>query len=96
MVPNALPVWIEDDDGTITRGVAESVSRGGARVRLAAPPSFGQGKGVALRLALDPESPTVAATAKVSWVRAESGEAECGLVWTSLQPTLDEWLASRN
>jgi hypothetical protein len=51
---------------------------------------------VALRLALDPESPTVAATAKVSWVRAESGEAECGLVWTSLQPTLDEWLASRN
>jgi hypothetical protein len=95
MVTTAVPVWIEDGDGTIVRGVAESVTRGGALVRLAAPPAFIEGSGVALRLSLDPESPTVSATARVSWVKA-NGQSQCGLEWTSLEAGLEDWLASKS
>jgi hypothetical protein len=96
MVASAMPVWIEAGDGTIVRGTAESVTTGGAHIRLAGRPGFGQGAGVALRICLDPESPTVAATARVSWVRSESGEPECGVEWTGPHEPLDAWLASRN
>ena len=51
---------------------------------------------MALRICFDPESPTVAATARVSWVRSESGTPECGVEWTGPHQPLDEWLASRN
>ena len=95
MVTSAVPVWIEDGDGTIVRGIAESVSRGGALVRLSAAPPFAEGSGVALRLSLDPDSPTVSATARVSWVEA-NGQTQCGLEWTSLESSLEEWLVSRN
>lgn len=95
-VDRPMAVWIEDDDGTIVRGVTESVTADGARVRLSTEPSFDRGAGVALRICLDPESPTVAATARVSWVRSGGGQAECGLEWSGLHGTLEEWLASRN
>jgi len=95
MVTSAMPVWIEDGDGTIVRGIAESVTRAGALVRLAAAPHFGEGAGVALRLSLDPESPTVSATARVRWIR-RSGQAQCGLEWTALEALLEDWLDSRN
>ena len=78
------------------RGVAESVTRGGAHIRLSAMPAFGQGTGVALRICFDPDCPTVATSARVSWVRSEAGEAECAVEWTDARATLDEWLASRN
>jgi hypothetical protein len=91
-----VAVWIEDGEGTIVRGVAESVTRGGAHIRLSATPGFGQGTGVALRICFDPDCPTVATSARVSWVRNEGGQAECGLEWTGARATLDEWLASRN
>jgi hypothetical protein len=94
-VDRPVAVWIEDGDGTIVRGVAESVTTGGAHVRLATPPAFGRGAGVALRICFDPERPTVATTARVSWVQSASGQAECGLEWTE-RGTLEEWLASRN
>jgi hypothetical protein len=90
------PVWIEDGDGTIVRGTAEFLTAGGLQVRLAGLPRFRTGAGVALRISLDPESPTVAATARVRWVRSDGGEAECALEWTSLGSSLEEWLASRN
>ena len=95
-VDRPLAVWIEDVDGTIVRGVAESVTRGGAHIRLSAKPGFGQGTGVALRICFDPDRPTVATSARVSWVRNEDGEAECGVEWTGARATLDEWLAPRN
>ena len=95
MVVSTLPVWIEDGDGTIVRGVAESVTRGGLLVRLTAVPAFGEGAGVALRLSLDPESPTVSATARVSWVKS-NGQTQCGLEWTALESSLEDWLAARN
>jgi len=91
-----VAVWIEDGEGTIVRGVAESVTRGGAHIRLSATPGFGQGTGVALRICFDPDCPTVATSARVSWVRNEGGQAECGVEWTGARATLDEWLASRN
>ena len=91
-----LAVWIEDGEGTIVRGVTESVTRGGARIRLSAKPGFGKGTGVALRICFDPDCPTVATSARVSWIRSEGGEAECGVEWTGARATLDEWLASRN
>jgi len=95
LVDRPVAVWIEDGDGAIVRGVAESVTTGGAHVRLARQPGFGSGAGVALRICFDPEQPTVATTARVSWVRTESGQAECGLEWTE-RGRLDEWLASVN
>ena len=91
-----VAVWVEDHDGTIVRGLAETVTAGGARIRLSSMPGFGQGAGVALRICFDPESPTVAATARVSWVRSESGTPECGVEWTGPHQPLDEWLASLN
>jgi hypothetical protein len=96
MVTSAMPVWIEDGDGTIVRGVAESVTSGGARIRLTTPPGFGQGAGVALRISVDPDRPTVAASARVSWVHGEGGQPECGVEWTGPHEPLDEWLASLN
>lgn len=95
MVAN-VAVWVEDHDGTIVRGLAETVTAGGARIRLSSMPGFGQGAGVALRICFDPESPTVAATARVSWVRSESEGPECGVEWTGPHEPLDAWLASRN
>jgi hypothetical protein len=93
---NPVAVWIEDADGTIVRGVAESLTTGGAHIRLGATPGFGQGTGVALRICFDPECPTVATSARVSWVRSEGGQAECGVEWMGARATLDEWLAPRN
>jgi hypothetical protein len=94
-VDHPVAVWIDDGEG-IVRGVADSVTAGGARVRLAAPPAFREGAGVALRICLAPGRPSVATTARVSWVRRTSGQAECGLEWTEVQGSLGEWLASRN
>jgi hypothetical protein len=95
-VDRPLAVWIEDGEGTIVRGLAESVTRGGAHIRLNAKPGFGQGSGVCLRICFDPECPTVATSARVSWVRGEGDQAECGVEWTGARATLDEWLAPRN
>ena len=95
-IDRPVAVWIEDDEGTIVRGVAESVTRGGAHIRLSATPGFGQGTGVALRICFDPDCPTVATSARVSWVRSDGDEAECDVEWTGARATLDEWLAPRN
>ena len=94
-IDRPVAVWIEDGDGAIVRGVADSVTAGGAHVRLAGAPGFGKGAGVFLRICFDPEQPTVATTARVSWVRTGSGQPECGLEWIE-RGTLHEWLAPRN
>jgi hypothetical protein len=94
-VDRPVAVWIEDGDGAIVRGVAESMTPGGAHVRLAGQPAFGRGAGVALRICFDPERPIVATAARVSWVRSETGGAECGLEWIE-RGSLQDWLASRN
>jgi hypothetical protein len=78
-----VAVWLEDRDGTIVRGVAESVTAGGARVRLPGELDLDEGEGVALRICFEPDSPTVAATARVSWIRSGGGQTECALEWTA-------------
>jgi len=77
-----VPVWIEDREGTIVRGVAESVTAGGAHVRLPGQLDLDEGEGVALRICFEPGSPTVAATARVRGIRNGSGQTECDLEWT--------------
>jgi hypothetical protein len=76
-------VWIEDGEGAIARGVAESVTAAGARVRLAERPGFVQGAEVALRLCFERGAPTVAATARVASLQGEGAAVECGLEWTA-------------
>jgi len=88
------PVWIEDREGTIVRGVALSFSKEGLHAQLAALPGFAEGAAVALRLCLEPGAETVAATARVSWVRGENGHVDCGLAWIQAEGPLGEWLAS--
>jgi hypothetical protein len=90
-----VAVWIEDRDGTIVRGVAESLTARGVTVQLSAPPTFGQGADVALRMCLEPGSPTVATTARVSWVRGEGARTECGLAWTEADK-IASWLRSKS
>jgi PilZ domain len=90
-----VAVWIEDRDGTIVRGVAESVTAKGVTVQLTAPPAFGQGAEVALRISFDAGKPTVATTARVSWVRGEGARTECGLAWTDAD-AIASWLRSKS
>lgn len=91
-----VAVWIEDRDGTIVRGVAESVTPSGVDVRLNGPAVFGQGAAVAVRMCFEPGSPTVATTARVSWVRSLGGRTECGLEWTEAEDALAGWLDTRS
>ena len=91
-----ISVWIEDREGSIVRGVADSVTPGGAHVRLTHPPAFARGAGVDLRIRFEPSSPAVAASARVSWVRSEDGHAECGLEWIGPHAGIDSWLAAQN
>jgi len=93
MTAQAVPIWIEDEDGAIVRGTTESVSAGGARVLLMSAPRFAEGAGVALRIRFDPERPSVAATARVSWIRSDDSPAECELEWTQLEAALEQWLS---
>jgi hypothetical protein len=95
-VERPVAVWIEDHDGRIVRGVAESVTTSGAQVRLSAPAAFRQGAEVALRISFDPGAPTVATTARVSWVRSEGGTPECALAWTGPADEVARWLESKS
>jgi hypothetical protein len=79
---HAPMVWIENGDGSISRGQAEDVSASGARVRLAGKPGFDRDAEVSLRICFAPGEPTVAATARVSSVQAGGDAIECELVWT--------------
>ena len=88
-------VWIEDGAGAIARGVAESVTATGARILLAERPGFVQGAEVALRLCFERGAPTVAATARVSFLHAEGAAVECGVEWTApaqQRKAMEAWL----
>lgn len=78
---SAMAVWIEQENGTIVRGVAQAVSSRGARVRLLVPHEFRPDEDVMLRICFTPERPTVGASAQVRWVRRQGEAAECGLDW---------------
>ncbi len=79
-------VWIEDGEGSIARGVAQSVTSSGACVRLTGTPALETGQEVALRICFERGAPTVALRALVRFVRNTQGTFECGLEWTAPAP----------
>jgi hypothetical protein len=79
-------VWIEDRTGAIARGLAETVTAGGARVRLAGKPDLAAGDEVALRICFERDAPTVATTARIRSVRTWENAVECELEWTAPAP----------
>ncbi len=90
-------VWIENRDGSIARGTAESVTSSGACVRLDGTPAFEAGADVALRICFERGAPTLALRGRVRFVRKAEGTVECGLEWTAPAPeraALEAWLAS--
>jgi len=90
-------VWIENREGAIARGVAESVTSSGVCVRLADAPAFEVGHDVSLRICFERGTPTVALGARVRFVRNTTGTPECGLEWTALAPqraALDAWIST--
>lgn len=92
----AAIVWIEDRASRISRGEAAAVTSEGLRVTLSEPPAFARGDEVAVRLALERGSPTVAVTARVERVEAGgAGVVECSLAWNapeSERKKLEAWL----
>jgi PilZ domain len=78
---SAMAVWIEQSDGTIVRGLAQTVSARGACVRLAEPHEFRPDEDVTLRICFSSERPTIAASAHVRWARRLGDAVECGLDW---------------
>ena len=82
----SVRVWIEDGRGSIARGLIEVISEDRAFVRLTEGASLGSGDEVAVRLSFDRSSPTLAATARVLWLRADGETWEAELEWTHTGP----------
>jgi hypothetical protein len=79
-------VWIEDREGAIARGLADTVTASGAHVRFTGKPDLEVGDEVALRICLERDAPTVATTARIRSVRTVEGAVECELEWTASAP----------
>jgi hypothetical protein len=82
----SVRVWIEDGRGAIARGVVDVISEDRAFVRLTDPAELGSGDGVAVRLSFDRDSPSLAATARVLWLRPDGETWEGELEWTHVGP----------
>jgi hypothetical protein len=74
-------VWIESEDGSIARGVVETLSEEGALIDLTDLASLDAGAEVAVRLSVDPATPTLGLRARVLWVLAKGATSECELEW---------------
>jgi hypothetical protein len=74
-------VWIESEDGSIARGVVQVLSEVGALVELTDVASVDAGAEVAVRLSVDPDTPTLGLPARVLWVLAKGEASECELEW---------------
>ena len=82
----AVRVWIEDGRGAIARGLVDVISEDRAFVRLTESAALGAGDAVAVRLGFDRSSPTLAATARVLWLRPDGDAWEGELEWTHVGP----------
>ncbi len=74
--------WVESPDGSIARGLAETVSVDGAVIRLTGAGSIDPESEVAVRLSFDPAAPTVGVGARVLRILRKGEMVECELVWT--------------
>ena len=81
-----LRVWIEHEDGSIARGSIEVLSKDGALVRLTGASFGAPGEELAVRIAFSRKAPTLAARARVLWVRSSGETTECELAWTHSGP----------
>ena len=82
----SVRVWIEDGRGAIARGLVEVISEDRAFVRLTEDATLDRGDAVAVRLSFDRNSPTLAATARVLWLRPDGETWEAELEWTHTGP----------
>jgi hypothetical protein len=97
--PQGPMAWLETGRGPIARGVVELLSTQGAHIRLMGESSIEPGDEVELRLSLDRDSPTVAATGQVVFTQEVDGAIECELEWTHTGPErelLEALIAARN
>lgn len=87
-------VWIENGEGSISRGLVEVLSENGAVVRLVGAGSVASGDETTVRIALDRASPAMSGTARVRWVRPEGESSKCELEWTHSGPEREQlaWL----
>jgi hypothetical protein len=93
-MPEQAMAWIEDGMGRIARGHVDSASAQGACVRLPERPAFGEGDDVAVRVCFRIGSPTVAARARVSGIRATGDGFLCELRWTAtMDDEFESWSA---
>ncbi len=74
--------WVESPDGSIARGLAETLSEDGAVIRLTGAGPIDPESEVAVRLSFDPAAPTVGVGARVLRILRKGESVECELAWT--------------
>ena len=80
--PQGPMAWLEDGRGSIARGAVTLLSQEGAHIRLLDVSPIEPGDEVDVRLRLDRETPSVAASGRVLWTQEVDGTTECELEWT--------------
>jgi len=85
-VTDSIRIWIEDGRGAIARGLVDVISEDRGFVSLTDGSGFGSGDSVAVRLSFDRSSPTLAATARILWLRQDGETWEGELEWTHAGP----------
>ena len=73
--------WIESREGSIGRGIVETLSRDGALLQWTGGLAVRGGDEVMVRLSFDPGSPTLGLAARVLWVQADGRAAEGEVQW---------------
>lgn len=83
-------VWIENEEGSIARGLVEVLSESGALVRLIDAASVACGDEATVRIAVSRTSPAMGGTARVRWIRPAGETSECELEWTHSGPEREQ------
>ncbi len=89
---------LENGSGPIARGPVTLLSQEGAHIRLTEGAFIEPGDEVDVRLSLDPDKPSVAATGRILWTQEADGTTECELEWTHSGPArkqLEQLIAAR-
>ena len=90
--------WLENGHGPIARGAITLLSLEGAHIRMLDIGSIEPGDEVDVRLRLDRDTPSVAATGRVLWTEESNDTIECELEWTGTGPArvkLEKLIAAR-
>ena len=96
--PDGPMAWLENGEGPIARGSVTLLSQEGAHVRMLEIGSIEPGDEVEVRLRLDRDTPSVAATGRVLWTEESNDTVECELEWTHTGPArtrLEQLIAAR-